>query len=168
MKSGNGITIYLWALLMAAPLVFAVPGSEPFKPKSFSSDEFHTLTVLTEAIMPSGEYPGAREAKVSQFIDLQLVYDADLQKRFRRGLKWLDEKSHARFGRRFVQLNARQRGEILDHLRFKALQDPKEGLGQDFYRLARRYTEMGFYSSRAGLKVLKAPVDSKSPAEKIY
>jgi hypothetical protein len=150
------------ALLFFLPLSWA----KPFKPKTFNSHEFATLGVLAEAILPSGDFPGAREAEVNKFIDFQAVYDRELKRRFRNGLSWLDRRAQSRYGRKFRHLNPQQRREILDRLRYKALQQPGDEVGQDFYRLARRYTEMGFYSSRAGLKVLRAPVEQDAISER--
>ncbi len=160
-------------LSLCPSLVFALKstqqihltGKKTFKPKSFTLDEFQTLDNLTAAIMPSGEFPGAREAKVAEFIDLQILYDHELQNRFRVGLNWIDQMSRRQYHRRFRELNDQQKREVLDRLRYKSLYQPGEEKGREFYRLARRYTEMGFYSSEAGLKVLKAPVDI-SPAAK--
>lgn len=140
--------------------------AKPTKLKTFTSHEFATLGALTEAILPSGEFPGAKEAEVSKFIDFQTVYDRELKRRFRAGLAWLDRRAQARFKRKFRYLNTQQRREILDNLRFKALQQSGDEEGQDFYRLARRYTEMGFYSSRAGLEVLRAPVEQGPTLER--
>jgi hypothetical protein len=150
------------ALLLVSPLVFA----KAYKPKTFNSHEFATLGALTETILPSGDFPGAREAQVNKFIDFQTVYDRDLKRRFREGLAWLDRRAQSRFGKKFRNLTPQQRREILDRLQYKALQQPGDEQGQDFYRLARRYTEMGFYSSRAGLEVLRAPVEQGPAIER--
>lgn len=160
----------LW-ICCAAVAVFAhiAPASvehdpQSPQPKSFTEHEFETLSVLTETIMPSGQYPGAREAEVSKFIDFQTVYDDDLRNRFKKGLTWLDESAKKRFGKTFLELKPNQRREIIDGLHYKALFRPGEEQGREFYKLARRYTDMGFYSSTAGLAVLKAPVE-KAPIE---
>lgn len=138
------------------------------QPKSFSAHEFATLSALTEIIMPSGQYPGAREAQVSKFIDFQTVYDGELRGRFKEGLSWLDQNAKKRFGKEFLSLKIGQQREIIDSLHYKALFRSGEEQGQEFYKLVRRYTDMGFYSSNAGLAVLKAPVESGPAKQKSH
>lgn len=130
----------------------AVSRSKQYRPKIFNAREFQTLTLLTETILKDDEMPGASEAKASEFIDFQITYDPEIQYRFHEGLAWLDQHSRKLYGRRFVDLKAAQRKDIIQCLEKKARHRPGEEKGREFFDLARRYTYMGFYASEDALR----------------
>jgi gluconate 2-dehydrogenase gamma chain len=128
-----------------------------YRPRFFSSDEYATLELLTDLIIPSDGSPGAREAGVSEFIDFMVASDPKIQYRFRYGLSWID--THARWlhNKAFRELAAEQQTDILEHLAYKDKHRPREEDGQAFFKLVREYTVMGFYTSRIGLEELDYP-----------
>jgi len=128
-----------------------------YRPRFFSSDEYATLELLTDLIIPSDGSPGAREAGVSEFIDFMVASDPKIQYRFRYGLSWID--THARWlhNKAFRELAAEQQTDILEHLAYKDQHRPREEDGQAFFKLVREYTVMGFYTSRIGLEELDYP-----------
>jgi hypothetical protein len=77
----------------------AAAATAPWKPKVFDAHQNETVVTVTELIIPQTETPGARAAKVNEFIDLVL---SDAQpaerKEFLRGLGWLDARSQELFG----------------------------------------------------------------------
>jgi len=129
----------------------------PYQPKFFSSEEYATLELLTELIIPSDGSLGAREAGVSEFIDFMVASDPKIQYRFRYGLSWID--THARWlhSKAFRELAVEQQNEILDHLARRDQYRPREEDGRAFFKLVREYTVMGFYTSRVGLEELNYP-----------
>jgi gluconate 2-dehydrogenase gamma chain len=128
-----------------------------YRPRFFSSDEYATLELLTDLIIPSDGSPGAREAGVSEFIDFMVASDPKIQYRFRYGLSWID--THARWlhNKAFRELAAEQQTDILEHLAYKDQHRPREEDGQAFFKLVREFTVMGFYTSRIGLEELDYP-----------
>lgn len=128
-----------------------------YRPRFFSSDEYATLELLTDLIIPSDGSPGAREAGVSEFIDFMVASDPKIQYRFRYGLSWID--THARWlhNKAFRELAAERQTDILEHLAYKDQHRPREEDGQAFFKLVREYTVMGFYTSRIGLEELDYP-----------
>jgi len=128
-----------------------------YRPRFFSSDEYATLELLTDLIIPSDGSPGAREAGVSEFIDFMVASDPKIQYRFRYGLSWID--THARWlhNKAFRELAAERQTDILEHLAYKDQHRPREEDGQAFFKLVREFTVMGFYTSRIGLEELDYP-----------
>jgi len=63
--------------------------SDPYKPLFFSSDEYATLELLADLIIPDDTTPGAREAGASEFIDFVVASDPEIQASFRYGIGWI-------------------------------------------------------------------------------
>lgn len=133
-----------------------------YQPLYFSASEYHTIDVLTGLIIPKDESPGAREAGVAEFIDFMAAHgEKPLREPLRDGLKWLDSVANSNHGATFATLAAEQQTEILKRAA------PRDGEGHAFFHLIRRYTVMGYYTSREGLKELDYPglkLYSESPA----
>jgi hypothetical protein len=75
-----------------------------------TSGQYQTVEALVEAIIPADERsPGAREARVADYIDL-LLSEAPvfMKRRWLDGLAALDAEATSRFGSRFLQLPAVQ------------------------------------------------------------
>jgi gluconate 2-dehydrogenase gamma chain len=128
-----------------------------YKPLFFSTAEYALIERLTEIIIPSDETPGAREAGVSEFIDLMASRDTDLQSHLRTGLTWLNTRSKALRGKPFIQLAAEKQTALLEPLAYKAKFGASEKAGREFFNTIREYTVMGFYTSEIGLKELDFP-----------
>jgi gluconate 2-dehydrogenase subunit 3-like protein len=128
-----------------------------YTPLFFSTAEYALVERLTEIIIPSDERPGAREAGVSEFIDLMASRDADLQNRLRNGLAWLDAHSKALHNEPFIQLAAEKQTALLEPLAYKAKAVASEKTGREFFDTIREYTVMGFYTSEIGLQELDFP-----------
>jgi gluconate 2-dehydrogenase gamma chain len=132
-----------------------------YSPQFFSSNEYRSVEVLADLILPVTEdtshqpQPGAKDAGVAEFIDFMVYSDPSLQVRFRDGLAWLDNASKPAAG--FTALSAEQQNALLERLAYKAKYRESEKAGQQFFRLFREYTVMGFYTSRIGLEALDYP-----------
>jgi hypothetical protein len=84
--------------------------------KVLSAPQYATVEALVEAIIPADERsPGAKEARVADYIDLLLSEgDAALQKQWLDGLAALDAEAAARFDAPFLRLEAAQVYALLD------------------------------------------------------
>ena len=83
--------------------------------KALTAEQYATLEALTEAIIPTDERsPGAKQARVADYIDL-LLSEADDTRRqqWTGGLAALDADATARFGKPFVKLDAAQVETVL-------------------------------------------------------
>jgi len=128
-----------------------------YEPQFFSPEEYATVKRLAEMMIPSDEIPGAREAGVSEFIDFIVASDPSLQPRFRQGLTWMNAHAIRLYNHLFLDLNAGQQTEILEHLAYKDRYRRGEQEGRAFFELFREYTVIGFYTSRIGLEQLDYP-----------
>ena len=115
----------------------------PYVPRFFKPDEFHTVEVLTELILPTDEKPGAKEAKVANYIDF-VVYSASefepsLQKQWIEGLGLTNKLSEKQYGKPLTQMS------VPEH-------DPKaRHEGFPFYSLLKSMTLEAFFTSKVGL-----------------
>jgi gluconate 2-dehydrogenase gamma chain len=131
------------------------------RPQFFSSSQYQTVEQIAELILPpthdaAGKpQPGAREAGVAEFIDFMVFSDPSLQPEFLHGLQWLDHAAEP--APTFFQLASAQQHAILERLAYKAHQRETEKAGQQFFRLFRKYTVIGFYTTRIGLESLDYP-----------
>lgn len=128
-----------------------------YTPQFFSASEYANVERLADMIIPSDGTPGAKDAGVAEFIDFMVWSDPSVQYRFRYGLVWLDAQSERLAGKPFRDLAGDRQNEFLRHLAYKAEYRPGEDDGQQFFRLMREYTMMGFYTTRIGLEQLDAP-----------
>ena len=133
------------------------PASAPYQPRFCSPDEYALVERLSELIIPTDDRPGAREAGVSEFIDFRVWTDPSVQQPFRYGLGWISAHGIRLYGKPFLQLDPEQQSEMLGHLAYKAQSRPGEEDGRHFFKLIRRLTVMGFYTSRIGLEQLDYP-----------
>lgn len=117
------------------------------------------LAELVESIIPETDTPGAKESLVHHFIVKMLDKCAtDREKNtFFRGLEKIKHMSKTRFNKDFLDCNAKDRYEILDHIEksdrvihgfFGKVQ--KKLLGEPFFVILKRYTINGYCTSFLG------------------
>jgi gluconate 2-dehydrogenase gamma chain len=133
----------------------------------FTAPEYALVERLTDIIIPTDDTPGAREAGVSEFIDVMASRDPGLQRTLRMGLIWLNAHSQSTQGTQFLKLDPEQQVALLEPLAYtKKFRDGEEA-GRKFFDQIREYTIMGFYTSKVGLTELDFPglkFYSSSPA----
>jgi gluconate 2-dehydrogenase gamma chain len=156
---------------MCAPLhaetVSAAQKAAAYKPLFFTPAEYATIDQLTELIIPRDESPGARDAGVSEFIDFMAANDPEIQRPFRDGIAWLNARAAQAHGAEFMKLSEDRQTELLRELASRNPSPEVDKEGPTFFRLVRRYTVMGYYTSRIGMEQLDYPglkVYSESPA----
>ena len=120
-------------------------------PKVLPAASFHTLEVLVEAIIPTDERsPGAKEARVADYIDLLLSEsDPEVALRWMGGLAALDHNAMARFGAAFASLDAAQLDAILADIS-RNERDPTTPL-EEFFVMSKQAAIRGYYSSEIGI-----------------
>lgn len=149
-----------------------------YKPIFFSPTEYSTIGVLAELILPGSssklvlagqrrisatshktsvraDDAGAIDAGVDEFIDFMVSEDAALQPIFRNGLVWLDQASGP--AQHFTSLSPADQNSLLERLAYKSKFRAEDKIGQNFFALMRKYTVMGFYTSRIGIESLDYP-----------
>jgi hypothetical protein len=124
----------------------------PPSPKALSATQFATLEALVEAIIPADDRsPGARQARVADYIDLLLSEaTSELTLQWIGGLAALDTAATARFGAPFSRLNATQVDAILADIS-RNERDPQTAL-ETFFVMTKQATIHGYYTSKIGIE----------------
>jgi hypothetical protein len=120
-------------------------------PKTLSPSQFATLERFVDAIIPADERsPGARDARVADYIDL-LLAESDRARvlQWFGGLAALDAEAAARFNAPFSRINADQVDAILQDIsrNERAPQSPLEL----FFVMTKQATIQGYYTSEIGI-----------------
>jgi len=115
-----------------------------------------TVALITDLIIPETETPGARAARVPEFIDLLLGEWApdDDRKRFLEGLADVDARARAASATDFVSATDAQRAAILTALDTEA-QERRKGKNDgkpSFFEQMKFVTVFGYCTSEAGAK----------------
>jgi len=123
----------------------------------FTDDEARTVEAICGQLIPADRDPGAREAGVVNYIDLQLTRPFKrFQPVYRRGIASLDAVSRLKFGKRFAVLSSGQQ--------VAALADAERN-SQEFFELILAHCRQGFYGdprhggnrNMASWKMLRLP-----------
>jgi hypothetical protein len=89
----------------------------PWKPLFFDKHQNETVTALAELIIPRTDTPGAKDARVNEYIDL-ILNDGPQEGRIRfvQGLSWLDGYALRLHEKPFVRCTAEQQTAMLTAL----------------------------------------------------
>ncbi|HYK47691.1 MAG TPA: gluconate 2-dehydrogenase subunit 3 family protein [Parafilimonas sp.] len=121
--------------------------------KFFTPEEFATITVLADIIIPKDEVSGsASDAKVADFIEFIVKDEPDYQTPLRGGLRWLDIQCLDRYQKAFKGCSAEQQIEMVDQIAYPEKAKPEMAAGVSFFNLMRKLTTTGFYSTEMGWK----------------
>jgi gluconate 2-dehydrogenase gamma chain len=131
------------------------PQGEAYKPKFFKPEQLKTVELLAEMIIPTDEEPGAKEARVAEYVDF-VVYSAkefepDMRREWTEGLAFLERESQKRFGSAFRLASEANRVSLLTEMSLPERDPNTEREGFTFFRLAKEMTVEGFYTSKVGL-----------------
>lgn len=133
----------------------AATADNVYDPQFFKPDEFKTVEILTELIIPSDDTPGAKEAQVARYIDFVVFSAAEfrpsLQTEWKQGLEVLDHLSHEKHQHAFRELAAADRQSLLEAISLPERTPGATHPGFEFYQLVKDMTVEGFYTSRVGL-----------------
>ncbi len=131
--------------------------SENYTPKFFDAQQYKTLQLLCETILPAdADSGGAIEAGAPEFIDLLTSENSEYQAKLGGGLKWLDTTCTARYGKAFLGSSSEQQKEVLDLIAYRKNADHDESLihAVEFFSFLRNFTADGFFTSKVGIKYL--------------
>jgi hypothetical protein len=119
--------------------------------KALTAGQYATLDVLVDAIVPTDERsPGAREARVADYIDLLLSEaDAEVRQQWFEGLAAVDAEASARAGAPVAKLSAPQVETLLTELS-RNEREPQTA-AERFFVTTKRATIQGYYSSEIGI-----------------
>jgi hypothetical protein len=123
----------------------------PPSPKVVPAASFATLEALVEAIIPADDRsPGAREARVADYIDLLLSEsDDELKTQWLEGLAAIDAEATARFGSPFARLGPADTDALMAAISANeaAAMTPLES----FFAMTKQAAIHGYYTSEIGI-----------------
>lgn len=131
----------------------ALDGRQAYEPQFFTAEEWETVRMLVDLIIPADERSGsATDAGVPEFMDFTLVDRPSRQSPMRGGLMWLDLACRDRYNRNFVKCNDKQRKELLDDIAWPDRSPERMIQGVAFFNSFRDFTASGFFSSKIGVQ----------------
>jgi hypothetical protein len=131
--------------------------------KTLNPHQNATVITLSELIIPQTDTPGAKAARVNEFIDLIVSdwYDEEEKSVFFAGLADLDARSRKEFGQDFVACSEKQQGTIVSQLD-QELGETRRAAGapwsrklpkrKNFFFMMKRLTLVGYYTSEIGFE----------------
>jgi gluconate 2-dehydrogenase gamma chain len=137
---------------LAAFVKIQAAGAAP-APKVLSPAQYATVEALVEAIIPADERsPGAKEARVADYVDLLLSEAAEdsVRQTWLDGLAALDAEAGQRFGAPFVRLETAQVEALLTDLSRNETAERKTPL-EAFFTTTKQATIHGYYTSEIGI-----------------
>lgn len=129
--------------------------SGDFSPQTLSEDQNQLVIDLSERIIPATETPGAKGAKVNEFIDHMLTdwnYEEE-RDYFLEGLDHVDEVSNKQYDQNFVDLDRTSQISVIETLQQEARDNPNPKPDADlkpFFDMMKEYTVVGYYTSEIG------------------
>jgi hypothetical protein len=148
----SAITLLPW-LSDEAALAFAGlqrTGATPAL-KALTAAQYATLDVLVDAIIPTDERsPGARDARVADYIDLLLSEsDTEVRQQWFDGLAAVDAEASARNGTPVAKLSAAQVEALLTAI--SANERAPQTAAERFFVMTKRAAIQGYYTSEIGI-----------------
>ena len=119
---------------------------------AFLSDtQYTTVDALAETIIPADAHsPGARAARVADYIDLLLSEsDSDTRKTWTAGLAALDAASTDRFAVPYARLTSGQASDLIQDISRNEL--APQSLLEHFFAATKSATIRGYYTSEIGI-----------------
>lgn len=131
--------------------------------KSLDPHQDATVTIISELIIPQTDTPGAKAARVNEFIDLILTewYDEEEKSIFMAGLTDVDARARDLFGKDFVECGEKSQVEILQALddeaaaaRTEIRRGNRRNLPpeRNFFFMMKQLTLIGYYTSQVGFE----------------
>ena len=127
-------------------------GAEGWSPRLLEPRQGEALARLVDLLIPRTETPGARDARVHEYIDLALsLEELPSRKVFVKGLRWLDPECQKRSG---ADLVAASEADVVAVLRSVSDEHSSHATrlarGAEFFADLKRRTIFGYYTSLEG------------------
>ena len=121
-------------------------------PELLTHDQAALLEKLCDLLLPSTATPGALDAGVPQYIDLELsLGDPEDQLVVIGGLAWIDEYSRSSHGATFLESSTDQQHELLRRISDEHESHPAElEAGAAFFKDLKRRTLFAYFTSEKG------------------
>jgi gluconate 2-dehydrogenase subunit 3-like protein len=130
----------------------------PYKRKVFDDQQWRTVQVLCDLIIPADDRSGsATQAGVPEFIDDWIDFRKQesgsdrLEAQILGGLMWLSRESLKLSGKEFAEAAADQQKQILDRIAWPDRAAKEDHAWVQFFNEFRNLTVSGFFSSKIGV-----------------
>lgn len=125
------------------------------KTVSFSKEDISFLDEVAETILPATNTPGAKEAKVGEFMSVMVndCYEEKNQIIFMEGMKKIEEASQKMNQKSFMTSSAEERHKLLVALDAEAKAYQKNATSEDpkhYFSMIKQLTLTGFFTSEVG------------------
>ena len=131
--------------------------------KTFNPHQNDTVTTIAEIIIPQTNTPGAKAARVNEFIDLMVTewYDEEEKTTFLAGLADVDARTRDLYGKDFIQCAEKQQVELLQALDDEVAAARSEldvrrwrnrPPERNFFFMIKQLTLVGYYTSQVGFE----------------
>jgi hypothetical protein len=122
---------------------------------TFSAEDIAFLDEVAETILPATKSPGAKAAKVGQFMTVMVndCYDEKDQKIFHEGMGKLDAACNQAHGHSFLEATPEQRTALLTTLDKEAKEYGKTKKDSDpkhYFTMIKQLTLLGYFTSKEG------------------
>src|SRR5438094_10042773 len=143
----------------------AHPGGS-YSLRTLNPHQNDTVVAMIDQIIPATDTPGAKGARVNEFIDVILTEWATPEERarFLEGLAGIDKESQQLFGKNFAEASPQQQltqlravddatlaGRTSRVRHGNTIPEPDAQLKGDFWEVFKRITVHGYYTSEIGL-----------------
>jgi Gluconate 2-dehydrogenase subunit 3 len=159
------------SLLLGGTLVGAnsfLSGCKTSDKQLFSKEDQAYLDEIADTILPETKTPGAKAAKVGQFMIVMITdcYDENERKIFRAGMEKVNDQSEAKFGKSYLKITPEQRHELLvqiDNEQKQYMKSKKDSEPVHYFRMMKELTLLGYFTSKPGCTQAKRymPVPGK-------
>jgi hypothetical protein len=180
---GLGAAAPVWAVDLATAAVASAgrplksSPRAPWRPAVLTAYQNELVATIAELIIPRTDTPGARDARVSEFIDAVLA-DAEPATRgkFLNGLSWFDQRCRSQYGVDFAKATPEQQAMLLapaarpvetppptkaekesayvpaQPLQQDRAEAPLDPVALEFFKSIKSMTITGYYSSEVGMR----------------
>lgn len=122
---------------------------------TFTPDDIAYLDEIAETIIPRTDTPGAKDAKVGEFMTVIVrdCYEEKDQKTFLEGMKKVEEASKKKNSKSFMESTPQERHDLLVDLDKEASEYKKNKKADDpnhYFSLIKQLTLWGYFTSKPG------------------
>lgn len=117
----------------------------------FSVEDIALLDEVAETILPRTDTPGAKDARVGQFMSVYVpdCYTPEQQVIFHQGLVTLEQRCQQIYNRNFLALQPDERNDFISQLDQQARTETVAGKTH-YFTMIKQLTLFGFFTSEVG------------------
>ncbi|GAA0547132.1 gluconate 2-dehydrogenase subunit 3 family protein [Chitinophaga japonensis] len=155
----KNVALLLGSAISASTLA-ALEGCKSSAPKNYALEAPETKSILAEiaeTIIPETDTPGAKAAKVDEFIVLMMndCYEQKDQQVLLDGLKKIDEASQQQYKKPFTELTAEEKTAVLtavdkERVAYNKRENKQPEDGPHYFQLIKELTLLGYFTSEPG------------------